>query len=325
MGANQQRHFMMQRREFHRRLAAATFSTCGFTARSAEGADAKYPPVPFFDIHTHIGQAANHTPPLSAEELLRWMDAHDVAEAAVLPLASPESSAYLITPDFVLAATKPYRDRLIPFCSIDPRTDYSGGERGLRAMVKRYVDEGCRGFGEHKPGVAIDDPRNMKLYAACAEFKLPVLVHLDNFRNMDAPGLPGFAKVLEAFPTVNFLGHAMGWWASITGGVTQEEFGRSPRPSPVASGGAIDALMDKYPNIYGDLSASTGAAAIRRDMKFGREFVIRRADRLVFGTDFHFPGQQIPQFDLYRELDLPLDVARKIFRDNARRLLNMPI
>ncbi|MCE9603655.1 MAG: amidohydrolase family protein [Planctomycetia bacterium] len=277
----------------------------------------------FFDIHTHIGQAANHTPPLTAEELLRWMDANDVAQAAVLPLASPESSSYLITPDFVLAQTKPYRDRLIPFCSIDPRTDYSGGSRGLLGMLTRYVEAGAKGFGEHKTGVAIDDPRNMKLYAACAELKLPVLIHIDNARNMDRPGLPGFAKVLETFPTVNFLGHAFGWWVSLAGGVTQADLGAGPRMTPVAPGGAIDALMDKYPNLYGDLSASSGAAAIRRDMKFGREFLLRRADRLVFGTDYHFPGQAIPQFELYRELDLPPDATQKIFHDNARRLLGL--
>ena len=68
--------------------------------------------------------------PLTAKELLGWMDANDIAQAVVLPLVSPESSSYPLTTDFVLEETKPYRDRLIPFCSIDPRTDYSGGQRG---------------------------------------------------------------------------------------------------------------------------------------------------------------------------------------------------
>lgn len=277
----------------------------------------------YFDFHTHFGRLTNYYPPLSVEALLRWMDAHDVGRAAVLPLVSPESTTFALTPEMVLAETKPHRDRLVPFCSFDPRTDYGGGERGLLGILSRYVEAGAKGFGEHKCGVAIDDPRNMKLYAACAELKLPVLVHLDNRCNMDRPGLPGLAKALAAFPTVNFIGHAFGWWASIDGGATQEDFGRGPRTTPVAKGGAIDALMDKFPNLYGDLSASSGAAAIRRDMAFGREFLIRRADRLVFGTDFHFPEQKIPQFDLYDELKLPADVEAKIFRDNARRLLSL--
>jgi len=63
--------------------------------------------------------------------------------------------------------------------------------------------------------------------------------------------------------------------------------------------------------------------AISRDPAFGREFLIRRADRLMFGTDFLAPGQDVPQLTLLRQLDLPQDVQAKIFRDNARRLLRL--
>ena len=73
----------------------------------------------------------------TAEELLRWMDAHRIAQAIVLPLMSPESSSYLITTDFVLEQTRPFRDRLIPFCSIGPRTGYGVGLKGLVTMLKK--------------------------------------------------------------------------------------------------------------------------------------------------------------------------------------------
>ena len=63
-------------------------------------------------------------------------------------------------------------------------------------------------------------------------------------------------------------------------------------------GDAIDTLMNKYPNLYGDLSAGSGANAISRDKKFGRAFLIRCADRLMFGTDFLAPGQPVPQFEI---------------------------
>jgi hypothetical protein len=76
-----------------------------------------------------------------------------------------------------------------------------------------------------------------------------------------------------------------------------------------------------YPNLYGDLSAGSGANAIRRDLEFGREFVIRRADRLLFGTDYLANAQQVPQFDLHDSLDLPAEVQAKVFRENARKLL----
>src|SRR4051794_21806603 len=83
-------------------------------------------PGKYVDVHTHLGQTWNTTVELTASNLLKWMDGHDVAQAVVLPLVSPESSSYLLTTDFVLAQTRAHRDRLIPFCCIDPRTAYSG-------------------------------------------------------------------------------------------------------------------------------------------------------------------------------------------------------
>jgi predicted TIM-barrel fold metal-dependent hydrolase len=311
----------LARRDFCRAGLAAGLGI-GLASAARPLAGKEFPRGHYVDVHTHLGQTWNTTQPLSAEALLKWMDASDVAQAVVLPLVSPESSSYPLTTEFVLAETKPYRDRLIPFCSVDPRTSYSGGLRGLVGMLKKYVEAGAKGFGEHKPGVRIDDPRNMTIYAACAEMKLPVLFHLDEQRNMDAPGLPGLESALKQHPSTQFIGHGPGWWASISGDVKQADLARYP-DGPVASGGAIDGLMDKYPNLHGDLSAGSGARAISRDMAFGREFLIRRAERLMFGTDFLAPGQEVPQLTLFRQLQLPADVQAKIFRDNARKLLGI--
>ena len=306
------------RRTFHLALAATAI------AASRGKAAERFPPGDYVDMHTHLGQTWNTTVPLSAEVLLRWMDAHKIAQAVVLPLVSPESSSYLITTDYVLEQTRPFRDRLIPFCAIDPRTSYTGGHKGLVAMLQKYIDAGAKGFGEHKPGVAFDDPRNMQLYAACAELKLPLLFHIDNQRNLDKPGLPGLAKALTEHPGCNFIGHGPGWWASISGDVTQAGLGGYPK-GKVAPGGAIDVLMEKHANLFGDLSAGSGEGAISRDLAFGREFLIRRQDRLMFGTDFLAPAQGVPQFELFEQklTDLPAEVKAKVFRDNARKLLGL--
>src|ERR1044072_473935 len=114
----------------------------------AQARAAEQPRGRYVDVHTHLGQTWNHTEVLTAAELLRWMDANDVAQAVVLPLVSPESSSYPLTSDFVLAETRPHRDRLIPFCSVDPRTSYQGGQRGLVQMLEKYVGAGAKGFGE---------------------------------------------------------------------------------------------------------------------------------------------------------------------------------
>lgn len=312
---------LITRRTFGRRAIAAG-AGLAFASQVRVSSAAEFPKGRYVDIHTHLGQTWNHTEPLSAAELLRWMDQSDIAQAVVLPLVSPESSAYPITTDYVLEATRPHRDRLIPFCSVDPRTSYSGGLKGLTDMLKCYVDAGAKGFGEHKPGVHVDDERNMRIYSACGELGLPLLFHLDELRNLDEPGLPGLERVLKEHPNTRFIGHGPGWWASISGNITAADLARYP-DGKVAPGGAIDTLMEKYPNLYGDLSAGSGAQAISRDPEFGREFLIRRADRLMFGTDYLSPGQVVPQLELFRSMDLPADVQARVFRDNARKLLGL--
>jgi uncharacterized protein len=276
----------------------------------------------FIDMHTHLGQCWNHTRELTADDLLRWMDEHEIGRAVVMPVVSPEASTYPLTPDFVLAQTKPHRDRLIPFCVVDPRTTYSGGHHGLKFMINRYAEQGARGFGEHKPGVPVDHPGSMELYAVCGELKLPVLFHLDDQRNTDEAGLPGLERVLKAHPQTTFIGHGPGWWASISGGISTPDLGAYPK-GPVAPGGAIDRLMDKYPNLFGELSADSGAGAISRDAKFGREFLVRRQDRIMFGTDYLSPGQKVPQFEVLKAIDVPDEVRAKVFMGNAKRLLRL--
>jgi len=310
----------MSRRAFCAASAAMALSAAGVAAQAPERPQKK--PVRFIDVHTHLGQIWNHTRLLTADALLAWMDEHDIEKAVVLPGVSPEACSFPLTTDFVLAQTKPHRDRLIPFCCIDPRTSYSGKRHGLKHMLQTWIDQGAKGFGEHKVGLPIDDPRSMDLYAVCGEVKLPVLFHLDEQRNTDEPGLPGLEKVLKAHPATTFIGHGPGWWASIAGDIAPADLGGYPT-GPVAPGGAVDRLMSAHPNLYGDLSAGSGAGAIGRDKAFGREFMIRRADRLMFGTDYLSPGQEVPQFDLWPALDLPAEVEAKIANGNAKRILGL--
>jgi len=308
----------LTRREFGGTLAAGgVVLAVGAHAAADEATPASSPG--YFDIHTHITLPWGTRAYLDVAGLLHWMDAHGVARAVVLPLVSPEAWDHLVDTEYVLRETAPHRDRLIPFCAVDPRTTYLG----LQAKVdklRKFQDAGARGFGEHKVGIAMNDPRNLELYQACAEAGLPVLFHLDNVRNTDAPGLPGLEQVLREVPDGIFIGHAQGWWASISGDVTQEELQGYPR-KPVAPGGAIDRLMEQYPNIYGDLSAGSGANALLRDPGHAREFLIRRADRLLWGSDYLAPGQEVPQLTLFEDLDLPGEVRQKIFHGNAEKLL----
>ena len=293
----------------------------------AEPSPPKSPPGGYIDDHIHLTQpwyGLDHGP-ITAPMLLRWMDANNITKAFIHPLVSPEGFWFPISTDFVLTQTKPYRDRLLPFCAIDPRrlATHLTSKKLVVDMLKRYMDAGAIGFGEHKCMVPADDPLNMKLYEACVEVKLPILFHLDNKSMMDKPGLPGLDKALSTFPELVMIGHAKGWWASISGNLTQADLHAATPTTPVAPGGAVDALMDKHPNLYGDLS-SGGAAAMFRDPAFAQQFLVRRADRLLWGTDWYDLRQKsFGQFDLFTRFKLPADAVAKISRDNARRVFGL--
>ena len=138
------------------------------------------------------------------------------------------------------------------------------------------------------------------------------------------PVFPRLKRVLEAFPQLLLMGHAVGFWASISADVTMVDFGRYPNiPQPVKPGGALDRLMKQHPNLYGDLSEPSGYRAIARDPKFGREFIIRNANQLLFGTDVLMPDQDIPHFKLFESLDLPQDVRYKVYHGNAIKVLKL--
>lgn len=306
------------RRQFLGQLTAAG-TLIGLSGASRANAG------PYVDMHTHVGRTWTGDEPLSPDALVRWMDEHHIARAVVLPLVSPESSSYLNLSEQALDAAKAHPERLIPFCCIDPRTSYTGGKAGLRSMVKEWVDKGAKGFGEHKVGMPIDDPRMMTVYETCDDLKLPILFHSDNIRGTDKPGLPGLEHALKSFPNANFIGHGPGFWASISGDADAKALGGYPK-GKVAPGGAIDRLLDGYKNLWCDLSAGSGAGAISRDLEFGQAFLIRHADRIMFGTDYLKPGQPVPQFNLFEtKLTLPADVRARIERENALKLLGLTV
>lgn len=323
-------HIPVSRRRFLAGTLAAGLASVS-AGRSVRADDQPARKIQYIDIHTHLG-AFHDGRELTAELLVRFMDQHGVEKACVLPLISPEAAPITQPVSTALAAYQRFPKRIIPFASLDPRAVTEPGKRaghvagvkGMTEILKRYQDAGCRGLGEHKTGLWFDAPQQMALYEACDAVGLPILFHLDDIRNPDTPGLPRLEHVLKAFPKLPLIGHAAGFWASISGDATFEDFGRYPEvPKKIVPGGALDRLMKQYPNLYGDLSEPGGEKALARDPAFAREFLIRNADQLLFGTDVLMPDQQIPQFELLDSLKLPEEVQYKIFRGNAIKLLKL--
>jgi len=176
--------------------------------------------------------------------------------------------------------------------------------------------------GEWKFRMPFDDDRCIALFQKAGELNCPVVLHLD------APELAGVAqqswfggtienleRALQLCPDTTFIGHAPGFWRYISGDATTDP---APYPKgPVMPGGEVARLFDRYENLYADLSAGSGMWALKRDPNHGRAFAIQYADRLLFGRDYY--GGEL--LDFLKTLDLPRDVADKIFFRNAQKLV----
>jgi uncharacterized protein len=85
-------------------------------------------------------------------------------------------------------------------------------------------------------------------------------------------------------------------------------------------------LLDRYPNLYLDTTmafAPEGMGRIR-PVEISNEDLVRWQDRILFGSNF--PNLPYPYDEERAALwarGLPMPVYRKIFRDNAARLLRL--
>ena len=274
------------------------------------------------DIHTHIGKIWRGRPWLTAGKLVRWMDRHGIEKACVMSVENPEELHYYVPTPYVLRSCRRFPDRLIPFCNIDPRIENSSPKTDFYSLIKDYVEQGARGFGESLSGLPVDDPRLVAIYQAAGRLGLPVTLHIDNLRGTDALGLPGLRRVLAECPDTVFFAHAPHWWAEISADVREGDRGGYPK-RPVVPGGAVEQIFEQFPNIYGDLSAFSGYNALTRDAEFGRGFLELWSHRLCFATDYLRPGQHCPIIEFIRTVDISRKARQRIMDGNARRVLRL--
>jgi len=210
--------------------------------------------------------------------------------------------------------------------------------------------------------VAVDDPRLDPLWGVAGELGLPVLIHIADpiafFQPLDAenerweelhahpdwhfwppqpgddpgaPGFPSFDELLAAFerlvarhPGTTFVGAHVGCAA--------EDLG------------LVGRLLDDYPNLSVDMAARLGE--LGRQPYSARAFFLHHADRILFGVDvgpdpdvyavhyrfletfdesFDYDTEPVPGQGRWQihGIGLPDDVLRKIYRDNARRILRL--
>jgi predicted TIM-barrel fold metal-dependent hydrolase len=191
--------------------------------------------------------------------------------------------------------------------------------------IERYLRRGARLIAEQKFGVECDSTEMQKIYRLARAHKVPVLMHWQF--EMYNYGFERFYKMLEQYPTVNFIGHAQTWWGNIDRNHHDQSV-MYPK-GPVTAGGPTDRYLSDFPNMFGDLSAGSGLNALTRDEDFTRDFLVRHQNKLLFGSDCtdavgSGAGCQGAQtVAAIRRLSANREIERKLLYGNARKLLRL--
>jgi len=190
--------------------------------------------------------------------------------------------------------------------------------------LEKYLKRGAIGIGEQKFNLAIDSKPMLQLYDIAKEFGVPVLLHFQHARYNH--GIERFHKILERYPTVNFIGHAQTFWGNIDRNHKQPEMYPTGKVTP---GGISDQLLGDYANMYGDHAAGSGRNALIRDPDHATAFLRRHQDKLMFGSDCYDLLGRGPScrgaglLATLRELAPSKAVLRKILFGNANRLFGL--
>lgn len=157
----------------------------------------------------------------------------------------------------------------------------------MEKVLRAALEGGAVSIGELKFHMALDSPGMRRLYDIAAERNAPVLVHIQTFPHYPGEepynnGYTRFDRILKAHPRTTFLGHADLFWAHISADVPAD---RGYPNGPVRRGGLTDKWLADFPNLYADLSANSGNNALSRDPAFTKDFLLRRQNKLIFGSD----------------------------------------
>lgn len=288
-------------------------------------------------VHTHLPGGPERlrggTWPIP-EELRKIYDDLNIEKGVEMPRLAPERSHDPITSRDAGYIAKQYSETIgWYFCYLDPRMGTNSPCDNLSYYIDFYKEQGAKGVGELQANMYIDDPRMMNLLSSCEKCNVPVTIHFGKIGEgcgiADDIGLPRLEKVLENYPKLKILGHAMTFWSEISDDVSEETRNGYPT-GKIKKEGRIAALMRKYPNLYCDLSAYSGYNAISRDREYGLKFLQEFNERIFYATDISTPqkpdgpAQCMAAFldNAVNNGELSAKAYENICRKNALALLN---
>jgi len=235
------------------------------------------------------------------------------------------------------------------------------GARGLKILktlglyLRQQITSG--------PLVAIDDPRFDPMWEACAANAMPVAMHVGDPEAFFLPidRFNERFEELNNHPDWSFYGRDFPSFRALMD-ARNRVFARHPKTTFVAlhvghnaeNLGYVSECLDRYPNMYVETGARVGE--LGRQPRTARRFFDRYQDRILFGTDAVPHGIQTPQqifgealYEIYFRfleseddyfdyapaptppqgrwriygIGLPEPILRKVYRDNAARLLGL--
>lgn len=307
------------------------------------------PKFPAIDYHNHLDSQ-------NPAEVLRIMDECDVEKCVNITMQTGEK-AFEMHRKFKDFAP----DRFDTYAWFDWTDLHSEGFWGRSVErleqyveagfigVKLWKDLGLRLKDSNGELLKISDERLAPFFEKAGELEIPVMFHT---ADPDAFFLPIDCfneryEELAAHPDWSFYGSHF----SKDELLAQRDsiFKRHPKTTFVTAHLAeksenlayVGRLLDENPNVYADIGART--AELGRQPFTSREFLIKYADRILFGTDL------IPETEMYRlhyrfletadeyfdypshasrqgrwqiyGVNLPDEVLEKIYRRNALKLL----
>lgn len=326
---------------------------------------AKYPVI---DVHSHFHYRLRS----NADELDDFVDVMDRNQIAVcISLDGRLGSQF---DDHKAYLWNKYRDRFVIFAHVDWQGDGIEDEPATwdchrpgfadRTATKLAdaVADGASGLKIFKrlglgyrnadgTLVRIDDPRWDPIWAACGRLGIPVIVHTadpaafflpideTNERWEELSRHPDWSFYGKGFPSRDEL-------LAARNRVIERHPGTNFIGAHVANNSedlaTVSDWLDRYPNLY--VEPASRISELGRQPRAAREFLIRHADRVLFGTDgpwpearlrlywrffetadesFNYSEKNPPPQGLWRidGVDLPDDVLRKIYHQNAAKLI----
>jgi len=309
----------MKRRRF---LKASAIATSSLIAASKTRASDKVSEE-VIDIHQHVNFRDRPN-----EALLLHQEEMGITKTILLPAGSPFDRAStldgkgnglqadVLGTEAAAKFVEEHSDRFAFFCNEVPDAD------DAVEKIEGWLTRGAIGIGESKFHLPIDSPPMIRVYEVARAFEVPVLLHFQ-YRTFNM-GFERFYKILEMFPTVNFIGHAQTWWANISANHDQSVLYPKTNVKP---GGITDQFLSDYPNMFGDLSAGSGLGALARDEEHAAAFLDRHHKKLFFGSDcndYVGTGEKCSgsrQLAMIRKLVVDPVKRTAILSGNARRVI----